>query len=182
MNDKLEERYAPKAAGSLSQVLDRSRSKMKPALIRHLPLVYGYFNLINIAGMASADGANLSDSKYVAANLLARIANDLLAIAALSIDGLSTQCAVIAASTYECAVTIGAIANDNSEASKWLNHADLKTSIESVKALSRRTERNLEIEFDLYNLYSRLCGPKHSNPVTQRHAGRGACREHGSHR
>jgi len=173
----LERKYSKKAAGDLAQVMRLARSRMGPSLREHSTLVYQFFNLINIAGMA-ASGEQTTDAKYVCANLLARIARDLLALISLAADGLSDQTSVVAASTYESAVTIGAIGNDDSEARRWLNHADRTRSIESVRELSLRSERNLRLDFQLYELYRTLCVTKHGNPASQRHSGRDACREH----
>lgn len=175
---ELEKKYSSKAAGPLSQMLRKSRSNMAPALRKHVPLILEYFNLINIAAPATMNDDNTSDSKYVCANLLARIANDLLALTVLAPLGLSMQTAAISASTYECAVTIGAIGGSNNEAEKWLNHSDSKKSIESISELTRRTKTNLNLSLDLYEFYSWLCAPKHSNPVTQRRAGRDLCPNH----
>ena len=174
----LERKYSHNAAGSLSQMLKRSRSNMAPSLRNHAPLILEFFNLINIAAPATMNDDNTSDSKYVCANLLARIANDLLALTVLAPIGLSMQTAAISASTYECAVTIGAIGSDDTEAHKWLNHTDSKKSIESISELTRRTKTNLKLDLDLYEFYSWLCAPKHSNPVTQRRAGRDVCPNH----
>lgn len=173
----LEHKYSGKAAGELSEVMQRARSSMAPALREHTPLIFQVFNLINIAGMAASNGKT-SDSKYVCANLLARIARDLLALASLARDGLADQTCVIAASTYECAVTIGAIGDDDSEAARWLVHADLTRSVDTVKESSVRTEKALNLEIELYKFYRSLCAPKHSNPVSQKHSGRDECREH----
>lgn len=174
---KLEKNYSKKAAGDLTQVMRRARSKMAPSLRVQIPLAYQYFSLINISGIAASNGKT-SDSKFVCANLLARIARDVLAIISLASDGLADQTSVIAASTYECAVTIGAIAGNNSEARKWLDHADMTKSIESVKKRSAATEKALKLEYELYDFYSTLCAPKHGNPATQRHAGRDVCKDH----
>jgi hypothetical protein len=175
--DALERKYLKTSAGSLKEMLQRAESKMVPSLRKHLKVMFRYFQLINLAGMASAD-APYTESRYVCSNLLARIANDLLALQSLAAAGLADQTATVATSTYECAVTICAIGEDGDMARKWLDCADPAESLSSVKKLSKLAEEKIGIELGLYSLYSKLCGVKHSSPAIQRHSGQDICLKH----
>jgi hypothetical protein len=149
----------------------------------HQDLARQTFNAIVLAIKRSAPtspSTTVSVARRVSSQLLAQIGQDITAINTLTSVGLVYQAASIAASTFEHAMMLASIGDDNARAQLWLDHTNQKQNIDSVKdrvraALEMLDRKNPGLKGQLGDPYAGMYGPlctfKHGNPLVQQYLG-----------
>lgn len=153
-----------------------------PELDAHMSLSLRSFNLVGRVG-ASPPPAPLEQvplSRRVSSVLMAHLSNHLRCSAMVAIRGYPAQSCALAASVYEAAFGVMAIASDDVRARKWVDHNDPNSLVFPVKKLTRDgllnvttlqgrtgpTEDEIEqLTERRYTVYRQLCWPKHLNPI-----------------
>lgn len=178
--DAFQLRYIRLSQGDLDETLNKTRAEMIPALTEQSRLIRNCGALIVGIAQATQSAVQLNtQSRLVCNHLLARLANDLLALHLLAQGAFAMQAMSLAAALYETALTIAAIGSDEDLAKRWIYHEDTGRTILSIKQMAERAEARTGKHLGLYGIYSGLCIYKHINPVAQRDANYIECSLHG---
>lgn len=159
---------------SISQVEEQVARKLMPTIGPYLMLIGETYTLAGKVIKSGFPETNVRLSKQVLTKLLMRLSNDLRAIGMLANVGYDLQANAVAASVYECAFTMAAIADSDEEAEVWLAWDNPKKTYKPAREL---TEIGLNAigkpawVDNFYRIYSQLCWGKHLNPISERQGG-----------
>lgn len=159
---------------SISKIEDQVARQLMPTIGPYLMLIGDTYTLAGKVLKSGFPETNASLSKQVLTKLLMRLNNDLRAIGMLANVGYDLQANAVAASVYECAFTMAAIADNDEEAEVWLLWDNPKKTYKLARVLTEIGLNALgrpELVADFYRIYSQLCWGKHLNPISERLGG-----------
>jgi hypothetical protein len=181
LSQKIKAEFGDSAPTTALRKLGSLKETLAPHLRQHQELAEDTFNAIMLALRCSSAGptaATITVAKQVSSQLLAQIAQDIIAISQLTTAGFAYQAVSIAASTFEHSWMLASIGTDSTRAQQWLDHTNEKQNIDNVKdrvrvGLRKLDRKNPGLKTQLGDpyegMYKSLCAFKHGNPLVQQH-------------
>jgi hypothetical protein len=146
LSQKIKAEFGDSAPTTALRKLGSLKETLAPHLRQHQELAEDTFNAIMLALRCSSAGptaATITVAKQVSGQLLAQIAQDIIAISQLTTAGFAYQAVSIAASTFEHSWMLASIGTDSTRAQQWLDHTNEKQNIDNVKDRVRVGLRSL---------------------------------------